>query len=63
MGLWDPLCHRDPGAGRLLCEPMAEALQGAAPLEALHQAKKAEHRGEPRIDLLTSKAKRYATLR
>ncbi|MCQ4190191.1 glycoside hydrolase family 1 protein [Methylocystis suflitae] len=63
MGLWDPLCHRDPGAGRLLCEPMAEALQGAAPLQALHQAKKAEHRGEPRIDLLTSKAKRYATLR
>jgi hypothetical protein len=64
MGLWDPLCHRDPGAGRLLCEPMAEALQGAAPLEALHQAKQeAEHRGEPRIDRVRSKAKRYATWR
>jgi hypothetical protein len=61
MGLWDPLCCRDPGAGRLLCEPMAEALQGAAPLEALHRAMlETEYRGEARIDRARSKAKRYA---
>jgi hypothetical protein len=26
MGLWDPVCHRNPANGRLICEPMLEAL-------------------------------------
>jgi hypothetical protein len=26
MGLWDPVCHRDPCGDRLVCEPMLEAL-------------------------------------
>lgn len=61
MGLWDPLCHRDPGAGRLLCEPMAEALQGAGPLEALHRAMlEIESPGQARIDRLRSATRRYA---
>jgi hypothetical protein len=37
MGLWDPVCHRDPCAGRLVCEPMLEALRSAATLQALHR--------------------------
>lgn len=37
MGLWDPLCHRDPCAGRLVCEPMLDALQSAEKVEALHR--------------------------
>jgi hypothetical protein len=35
MGLWDPVCHRDPCGDRLLCEPMAEALRSARHLDAL----------------------------
>jgi hypothetical protein len=59
MGLWDPLCHRDPAAGRLLCEPMAEALEGAAPLEALHQAKQ-EAEGGRASRLNFARCRRYA---
>ena len=33
MGLWDPVCHRDPGGGRLVCEPMLEALQAVRHLD------------------------------
>lgn len=29
MGLWDPMHHHDPCAGRLLCEPMLHALRSA----------------------------------
>lgn len=36
MGLWDPICHREPHNGRLICEPMLEALRAAKPLNALH---------------------------
>lgn len=61
MGLWDPLCHRDPGAGRLLCEPMAEALQGAGPLEALHRAMlETESRDAALHERSKSIARRYA---
>jgi hypothetical protein len=35
MGLWDPVCHRNPCGSRLLCEPMAEALRSARHLDAL----------------------------
>ena len=35
MGLWDPVCHRDPCGDRLLCQPMAEALRSARHLDAL----------------------------
>jgi hypothetical protein len=37
MGLWDPLCHRDPSAGRLVCTPMLDALRSAEKVEALHR--------------------------
>ncbi len=43
MGLWDPLCHHDPRAGRLVCEPMLDALRSAQRIEALHRkAKRSE---------------------
>jgi hypothetical protein len=35
MGLWDPVCHRDPHGDRLLCKPMAAALKEAGHLDAL----------------------------
>ncbi len=61
MGLWDPLCHRDPAAGRLLCAPMAEALQGAGPLEALHRAMlEPGYRGARRVERSGSIARRAA---
>lgn len=28
MGLWDPVCHREPAGQRLICQPMLEALTG-----------------------------------
>jgi hypothetical protein len=37
MGLWDPVCHRDPCEGRLICEPMLEALQAVRHVDELHQ--------------------------
>ncbi len=36
MGLWDPLCRREPHAGRLICEPMLEALRHADHLNDVH---------------------------
>jgi hypothetical protein len=38
MGLWDPVCHRDPSGGRLVCEPMLEALQAVRHVDELHHA-------------------------
>jgi hypothetical protein len=38
MGLWDPVCHRDPCGGRLICEPMLEALQAVRHVDELHRA-------------------------
>lgn len=35
MGLWDPVCHRDPHGDRLVCEPMLAALREARHLDAL----------------------------
>jgi hypothetical protein len=43
MGLWDPVCHRDPCAGRLVCEPMLDALRSAVTLQALHRQLRVEH--------------------
>lgn len=37
MGLWDPLSHDDPAAGRQVCEPMLAALRSAVTVEALHR--------------------------
>ena len=42
MGLWDPVCHREPHQGRLVCEPMLEALRSAAPLNTLHASRRAD---------------------
>jgi hypothetical protein len=36
MGLWDPVCHRDPRGERLICEPMLEALQSVRHVDELH---------------------------
>jgi hypothetical protein len=36
MGLWDPVCHRDPHGERLVCEPMLEALNSVRHIDALH---------------------------
>jgi hypothetical protein len=44
MGLWDPVCHKDPGAGRSVCEPMLAALRSAGKLEALHRQATAQVR-------------------
>jgi hypothetical protein len=38
MGLWDPVCHRNPCEGRLICEPMLEALRSVRHVDALHHA-------------------------
>jgi hypothetical protein len=35
MGLWDPVCHREPCGDRLVCEPMFQALQAARHLDEL----------------------------
>jgi hypothetical protein len=35
MGLWDPVCHREPCGDRLVCEPMLQALQAARHLDEL----------------------------
>ncbi len=44
MGLWDPLRHSEPAAGRLVCEPMLEALRAARHVEALHNSARAEEK-------------------
>lgn len=33
MGLWDPVCHRNPADGRIVCQPMLDALQAARHLD------------------------------
>lgn len=38
MGLWDPVCHRDPCGDRLICEPMLDALQSVRHVDDLHRA-------------------------
>jgi hypothetical protein len=35
MGLWDPVCHRTPHDGRLVCAPMLEALHSVRHVDAL----------------------------
>jgi hypothetical protein len=35
MGLWDPVCHRDPHGDRLVCQPMLDALKAAHHLDVL----------------------------
>ena len=42
MGLWDPVCHREPHGDRLVCTPMLDALAGAADIEARHRRRMAE---------------------
>jgi hypothetical protein len=42
MGLWDPVCQRDPRGERLICEPMFEALQSVRHVDELHSAVLAE---------------------
>jgi hypothetical protein len=37
MGLWDPVCHRDPNGERLICEPMLTALNSVRHIDALHR--------------------------
>ncbi len=37
MGLWDPICHRNPAHGRLICEPMRDALADVRYIDALHR--------------------------
>lgn len=38
MGLWDPVCYRDPCGERLICWPMLEALQSVRHVDELHHA-------------------------
>jgi hypothetical protein len=42
MGLWDPVCDREPHGGRLICEPMATALQSVRHLDGLSRTAMAE---------------------
>jgi hypothetical protein len=37
MGLWDPVCDRDPHGGRLICEPMLAALNSVRHVDVLHR--------------------------
>lgn len=37
MGLWDPVCHREPCGERLICEPMLDALQSVRHVDELHR--------------------------
>ena len=48
MGLWDPVCHRDPCGERLICEPMLEALQSVRHVDELHHALLAGRKARPR---------------
>lgn len=36
MGLWDPVCHREPHKERIPCRPMLEAFREAQSLDVLH---------------------------
>ena len=37
MGLWDPVCHRDPAGPRVICQPMRDALADIRYIDALHR--------------------------
>jgi hypothetical protein len=37
MGLWDPVCHRDPHGERLVCEPMLAVLNSMRHVDELHR--------------------------
>lgn len=37
MGLWDPVCHKEPQGERLICEPMLEALNSVRHVDELHR--------------------------
>lgn len=53
MGLWDPICHREPHNGRLICEPMLEALRSAEPLNTLHASRRADRSSQRWYDALS----------
>jgi len=38
MGLWDPVCHREPHGDRLICAPMLGELHAAHRLNRMHKA-------------------------
>lgn len=38
MGLWDPVCHREPCGDRLVCKEMLDALMASRHLDDLHLA-------------------------
>jgi hypothetical protein len=38
MGLWDPVCDREPHEGRLICKPMLAALQSVRHVDELYKA-------------------------
>jgi hypothetical protein len=38
MGLWDPVCEREPHGDRLICEPMLAALRAADHIDGLYRA-------------------------
>jgi len=48
MGLWDPVCERDPSGERLICEPMLEVLLASGHLDHLHRAIQLGRRRDPR---------------
>lgn len=39
MGLWDPVCHREPHGERVPCQPMLDAFREAQSLDALHASR------------------------
>lgn len=64
MGLWDPVCHREPCGERLICADMLEALRSARLLEQRHRViaglrrpeatKQARWQAEPERELIDS---------
>ena len=38
MGLWDPICEREPHEGRLICQPMLTALESVRHVDDLYRA-------------------------
>lgn len=53
MGLWDPICHREPHNGRLICEPMLDALRSAEPLNILHALRRSDRASRRWYDALS----------
>jgi hypothetical protein len=58
MGLWDPVHPRDPCRGRLICEPMLEALQSVRHVDEIHRAALAQ---PDRAKLLAKRRRREKT--